>query len=111
MRLFGISVIAVCTVAAELFFRLVGGRCWQGYCFVCYYRRAGLFRRNFKYRIMEVLYTARATTKGGRNGHVASSDGIIDLELRTPKEMGVRADTATPNSFSQLGMRLVSIRP
>lgn len=60
---------------------------------------------------MEVLYTARATTKGGRNGHVASSDGIIDLELRTPKEMGVRADTATPNSFSQLGMRLVSIRP
>lgn len=61
---------------------------------------------------MEVLYTARATTKGGRNGHVASSDGIIDLELRTPKEMGVRADTATPNSlFANLGMRLVSIRP
>ena len=27
------------------------------------------------------------------------------------RRWGVRADTATPNSFSQLGMRLVSIRP
>lgn len=60
---------------------------------------------------MEVLYTARATTKGGRNGHVASSDGIIDLELRTPKEMGGESGYSNPNSFSQLGMRLVSIRP
>ena len=103
MRLFGISVIAVCTVAAELFFRLVGGRCWQGYCFVCYYRRAGLFRRNFKYRIMEVLDTARATTKGGRNGHVASSDGIIDLELRTPKEMGGESGYSNPEQLFAAG--------
>lgn len=37
---------------------------------------------------MEKLYTAKATTKGGRNGHVSSSDNVLDLELRSPKEMG-----------------------
>lgn len=37
---------------------------------------------------MEKLYTAKATTKGGRNGHVTSSDKVLDLDLRSPKEMG-----------------------
>ncbi len=37
---------------------------------------------------MEKLYTAVATATGGRDGHVKSSDGIIDLDLHTPKEMG-----------------------
>ncbi len=33
---------------------------------------------------MEKLYTAKATSVGGRNGHVASDDKIIDLDLRSP---------------------------
>jgi Ohr subfamily peroxiredoxin len=38
---------------------------------------------------MEILYTAVATSTGeGRNGHVASSDGVLDLDLATPTEMG-----------------------
>lgn len=38
---------------------------------------------------MDILYTAEATSTGeGRNGHVASSDGVLDLDLATPKEMG-----------------------
>lgn len=37
---------------------------------------------------MEALYTAVATSVGGRNGHVRSSDGILDLEVKPPKEMG-----------------------
>jgi lipoyl-dependent peroxiredoxin len=37
---------------------------------------------------MDVLYTAEATAWGGREGRTASSDGVIDLELRIPKEMG-----------------------
>ena len=52
---------------------------------------------------MEVLYTARATTKGGRNGHVASSDGIIDLELRTPKEMGGESGYSNPEQLFAAG--------
>jgi Ohr subfamily peroxiredoxin len=37
---------------------------------------------------MAKLYTASATSTGGRGGHVKSSDGLLDLELRHPKEMG-----------------------
>ena len=37
---------------------------------------------------IEKLYTAHATVTGGRNGHVKSSDGVLDLEIRMPKELG-----------------------
>lgn len=37
---------------------------------------------------MEALYTAHVTSTGGRAGKVTSSDGVINLELRPPKEMG-----------------------
>jgi lipoyl-dependent peroxiredoxin len=38
---------------------------------------------------MPVLYTASATATGeGRNGHVRSSDGLLDVGLAVPKEMG-----------------------
>ncbi len=38
---------------------------------------------------MNILYTAVAHATGdGRNGHVRSDDGVIDLDLRVPKEMG-----------------------
>ncbi len=34
------------------------------------------------------MYTAHATAQGGRNGSVKSSDGVLDLQTRIPKEMG-----------------------
>lgn len=37
---------------------------------------------------MKTLYTAHVTARGGRNGEVKSHDGILNLETRTPKEMG-----------------------
>lgn len=37
---------------------------------------------------MSVLYQAVATATGGRNGHVRSSDGILDLDLSMPKALG-----------------------
>ncbi len=37
---------------------------------------------------MDKLYTAQATATGGRNGQVKSSDGVLNLEVRVPKEMG-----------------------
>jgi Ohr subfamily peroxiredoxin len=37
---------------------------------------------------MKVLYTAAAIAVGGREGHVKSSDGVLDLDVRTPKELG-----------------------
>jgi Ohr subfamily peroxiredoxin len=37
---------------------------------------------------MKNLYTASAKATGGRDGHVKSLDGILDVDVRTPKEMG-----------------------
>ena len=38
---------------------------------------------------MEAVYTASATATGdARNGHVRSVDGVIDIDLAVPKEMG-----------------------
>ncbi|MDJ0388669.1 organic hydroperoxide resistance protein [Roseomonas sp. E05] len=34
------------------------------------------------------LYTGTATAKGGRNGHVESSDGLLKFDLSIPKAMG-----------------------
>ena len=37
---------------------------------------------------MDVLYTAQATARGGREGEVVSDDGVLDLSLTLPKELG-----------------------
>jgi len=45
--------------------------------------------------IKQAVYTATATAKGGRAGHVKSSDGVIDVDLKVPKEMGGPGGAAT----------------
>ncbi|MEC5144704.1 organic hydroperoxide resistance protein [Chitinophaga sp. 212800010-3] len=37
---------------------------------------------------LTVLYTAHATATGGRNGHITSSDNVLDLDVRMPRELG-----------------------
>jgi Ohr subfamily peroxiredoxin len=37
---------------------------------------------------MEPIYWTEVTATGGRNGKVASSDGVLEHEVRIPKEMG-----------------------
>jgi len=44
---------------------------------------------------MKTLYTASATTHGGRAGKVESSDGVLDLNLFMPEEMGSDGGTGT----------------
>jgi Ohr subfamily peroxiredoxin len=44
---------------------------------------------------MKVLYTAKATATGGRNGHVKSDNGILDVQVRAPKAMGGANDDYT----------------
>jgi lipoyl-dependent peroxiredoxin len=44
---------------------------------------------------MQVLYTATATATGGRQGRVRSSDGVLDLQLAYPKELGGPGGAAT----------------
>jgi Ohr subfamily peroxiredoxin len=35
-------------------------------------------------KLTNVIYTSQASAKGGRSGHVTSSDGVIDLDLGKP---------------------------
>ncbi|KXB49912.1 organic hydroperoxide resistance protein [Corynebacterium sp. MC-04] len=52
----------------------------------------------------DALYTARVTsTGGGRDGHVASDDGHIDLDVRPPKEMGGSGDGTNPEQLVAAG--------
>jgi len=44
---------------------------------------------------IEKLYTAHATATGGRNGNVKSSDEVIDMEVRMPKELGGKGGAYT----------------
>ena len=41
------------------------------------------------------MYTAVATATGGRNGHVKSDNGVLDLQVRMPKALGGRDDDNT----------------
>lgn len=38
--------------------------------------------------VEKILFTASATATGGRDGRATTSDGILDVKLTTPKELG-----------------------
>jgi osmotically inducible protein OsmC len=38
--------------------------------------------------MFQALYTAHASATGGRDGHVTSSDQVLDLDVRVPRELG-----------------------
>ncbi|WP_269531367.1 organic hydroperoxide resistance protein [Chitinimonas sp. BJYL2] len=44
---------------------------------------------------VQVLYTAQATATGGREGQIASSDGVLQAKLALPREMGGPGGAAT----------------
>jgi osmotically inducible protein OsmC len=53
---------------------------------------------------MKVLYTAAAMSSGdARNGHVRSSDGLLDFDLATPKEMGGAGGATNPEQLFAAG--------
>ncbi|KAA9132347.1 organic hydroperoxide resistance protein [Microbacterium caowuchunii] len=53
---------------------------------------------------MEAIYTAEALSTGdGRNGHVVTSDGILDTDVRTPKEMGGPGGAPNPELLFAAG--------
>lgn len=48
---------------------------------------------------MKVIYETDVTTSGGRNGYAKSSDGVLDLEVRIPKEMGGAGGATNPEQL------------
>lgn len=53
---------------------------------------------------MEAMYTATATATGdGRNGHTTSEDGMLDFDVRVPKEMGGPGGATNPEQLFAAG--------
>jgi Ohr subfamily peroxiredoxin len=53
---------------------------------------------------MTPLYTATATATGdGRNGHTATDDGLVDVDVRIPKEMGGPGGATNPEQLFAAG--------
>ncbi len=46
-------------------------------------------------KIEKVIYRAKATATGGREGRATSDDKILDVKLTTPKVMGGSGDVGT----------------
>ena len=49
------------------------------------------------------LYTAKATATGGREGHAASDDKLLEVDLRVPKEMGGPGGGTNPEQLFAAG--------
>jgi Ohr subfamily peroxiredoxin len=53
---------------------------------------------------MTVLYTAEAMATGGRDGRARTSDGVLDVSLKPPRELGGPGGEATnPEQLFALG--------
>ena len=52
----------------------------------------------------KVLYTAKATVTGGRsNGHGRTDDGELDVQLRSPRELGGEGGGTNPEQLFAVG--------
>lgn len=54
-------------------------------------------------KVETVLYQAHATATGGRDGTVRSSDGLLDLKLSVPREMGGAGGGVNPEQLFAAG--------
>ncbi|OTG76020.1 organic hydroperoxide resistance protein [Acinetobacter sp. ANC 4169] len=51
----------------------------------------------------KAVYTAKAKATGGRDGRATSSDGILDVKLAVPKEMGGSGGGTNPEQLFAAG--------
>jgi osmotically inducible protein OsmC len=49
------------------------------------------------------LYTAEASVHGGRDGHGRSADGVLDLDIRPPVEVGGSGAGTNPEQLFAMG--------
>ena len=53
---------------------------------------------------MNILYSTTATATGdGRNGHTATEDGMVDVDVRTPPELGGAGGATNPEQLLAAG--------
>jgi Ohr subfamily peroxiredoxin len=53
--------------------------------------------------LVKPLYTAQAVAVGGREGHVRSEDGLLDVDLQPPVEMGGPGGATNPEELFAAG--------
>jgi organic hydroperoxide reductase OsmC/OhrA len=54
-------------------------------------------------KLDKVLYTAKAHTTGGREGRSVTDDGLLDVTLAPPKEMGGKGGATNPEQLFAAG--------
>lgn len=54
-------------------------------------------------KLDKVLYTAKAQTTGGREGRSVSDDGLLDVKLAPPKELGGMGGATNPEQLFAAG--------
>ena len=54
-------------------------------------------------KLDKVLYTAKAHTTGGRDGHSVTDDGLLDVKLSPPKAMGGAGNATNPEQLFAAG--------
>ena len=54
-------------------------------------------------KVDKVIYQAHATSTGGRDGTTRTSDGLLDLKLAVPKEMGGPGTGVNPEQLFAAG--------
>ena len=54
-------------------------------------------------KIEKVVYKAHASSTGGRDGTTRSSDGLLDVKLTAPKEMGGAGGGVNPEQLFAAG--------
>ena len=54
-------------------------------------------------KVEKVLYRAQATATGGRDGRAVSSDGLLDVKLAPPRELGGMGGATNPEQLFAAG--------
>jgi len=48
---------------------------------------------------MSALYTTKVAATGGRHGHIHSEDGLLDINLALPRQLGGKGDATNPETL------------
>ncbi len=52
---------------------------------------------------MNAIYKAQVTSSGGRAGHIKSADGLLDMDVALPKELGGKGGATNPEQLFAAG--------
>src|ERR1700724_4083806 len=50
-------------------------------------------------RITSPLYSTKVTATGGRHGQIRSDDGLLDMKLALPRELGGKGEATNPEQL------------